>query len=326
MLQLHRQHPDGSQQLLDLNSPAPIAVTPGARYQLLAADTPLPFGDFTVTKEGDDLVVDSDGQRITTLAQFFGAEQTAYLLLPSSGSGEAETISSLDVALYPESGILWSAQQPGGFITPSLLADIGLVGTAIAVAASNSSGSDSAAAAADSAPSADRSVVVFDLSQGLSSDHSARSFDADSSYQIYIIVPTDASPLQFNTGQQWFNGNNLGADDKITLVGDDGAILSLQGHAEITNHWLYSSSSYYSWGNLDNPDAGSWAIYNLAASGLFSASFSSTTATIRASSYYLSIVTLWSGTAVSLSGGNQSFASAYRTALPAGILTSQGLA
>ena len=42
MLQLCMEHPDGSQQLLALNSSAPITVTPGARYQLLAAKSQLP--------------------------------------------------------------------------------------------------------------------------------------------------------------------------------------------------------------------------------------------------------------------------------------------
>jgi|GEM_PF-5327904 len=171
-------------------------------------------------------------------------------------------------------------------------------------------------------------TVVFDLTQGLSSAHSSRSFDADTTYQIYIIVATDGDVPSLGGDQVWNNGQNLGADDKVTLVGDDGPIMSIDGHAEISTHDLYSYDSIYSpgylydWGNAYH--TGNWAIYFLDPIGVFNASFSNSN-TNRISSKYSKTVTLYSGSPSSFGPQNQTFATAYLSNIPAGLLTSQGL-
>ena len=73
----------------------------------------------------------------------------------------------------------------------------------------------------------DTSIVVFDMIQGVSSSHSDRTFDADTAYTIYIRVDSDSSMLNTdaNAGPGtygiWSLTSNLGADDRIVLVGND---------------------------------------------------------------------------------------------------------
>ncbi|TEW48533.1 cadherin repeat domain-containing protein, partial [Psychromonas algicola] len=66
----------------------------------------------------------------------------------------------------------------------------------------------------------DTSIVVFDLVNGTSSSHSDRSFDANVSYTIYIVVDSDTNSLN-NNFATWSEANNLGSDDLILLVGND---------------------------------------------------------------------------------------------------------
>ncbi|WP_323922770.1 beta strand repeat-containing protein, partial [Aeromonas caviae] len=78
-----------------------------------------------------------------------------------------------------------------------------------------------------SGPVADTSIVVFDLVQGVSSDHSSRTFDANTSYTIYVRVNSNSYQLSTDgtstnpgaTWDEWKGASNLGADDKIVLVG-----------------------------------------------------------------------------------------------------------
>uniref|UniRef100_A6VTD8 Glycosyl hydrolase BNR repeat-containing protein n=1 Tax=Marinomonas sp. (strain MWYL1) TaxID=400668 RepID=A6VTD8_MARMS len=62
-------------------------------------------------------------------------------------------------------------------------------------------------------------TVVFDLTTGDSTDVDDQSFSANITYDIYINVG-DGSSLTLNDGEQWTFANNLGDDDRITLVSD----------------------------------------------------------------------------------------------------------
>ena len=70
----------------------------------------------------------------------------------------------------------------------------------------------------------DSSIVIFDLVSGNSSDHSGRTFRSDESYDIYIIVPSDDSEVRLSGRDRWDGAENLGSDDRVILVGDDGAV------------------------------------------------------------------------------------------------------
>ncbi|MGO2511230.1 beta strand repeat-containing protein [Marinomonas polaris] len=62
-------------------------------------------------------------------------------------------------------------------------------------------------------------TVVFDLITGDSTDVDDQSFSANITYDIYINVGNGSS-LTLNDGEQWTFANNLGDDDRITLVSD----------------------------------------------------------------------------------------------------------
>ncbi len=77
----------------------------------------------------------------------------------------------------------------------------------------------------DTELSVDTSIVVFDLVQGSSSDHSGRTFQSGVSYDIYIRVDSADSNLSTagggpGTWGAWSGAANLGSDDRIILVGN----------------------------------------------------------------------------------------------------------
>jgi hypothetical protein len=89
--------------------------------------------------------------------------------------------------------------------------------------------SDSSTLNFDTEIIADVSIVVFDLVQGSSSDHSGRTFQSDVSYDIYIRVDSDDATLSTSGGGPgtwgtWSGAANLGSDDRIILVGDGAAV------------------------------------------------------------------------------------------------------
>ena len=81
----------------------------------------------------------------------------------------------------------------------------------------------------DTETSVDTGIVVFDLVQGSSSDHSDRTFQNDVSYDIYIRVQSEDAALSTRgrgpgSWDRWEGADNLGSDDRIILVGDGEAI------------------------------------------------------------------------------------------------------
>ncbi len=85
-----------------------------------------------------------------------------------------------------------------------------------------------------SGPVVNNSIVVFDMVQGVSSDHSSRTFDANTSYTIYIKVHSNTSMLSTagtgpGTWGTWSGANTLGPDDKIVLVGTGAPVVGVSG-------------------------------------------------------------------------------------------------
>ena len=156
----------------------------------------------------------------------------------------------------------------------------------------------------------DTSIVVFDLLNGESSSHSSRTFDSDESYTIYIIVNSNSHSLvELDLAEQWLDGSNLSADDKIILVGNGSSIVGAQG-GYATQARLTVSSVVSFLGN------GASTVALLFSTGLFTRSYVNTGGGFDQSS-----VDLWTGKWQ----GNADFA-AILTTIPTGILTSQGLA
>jgi hypothetical protein len=188
-------------------------------------------------------------------------------------------------------------------------------------------------------PAIDTNVVVFDLRTGVSSDHSQRMIDPTVSYDIYIITDqnADISTLSLANGMAWSGGGNLGSDDTIHLVLSTGAA----SWATRTRTRTYTNTFTHS------------ASYNWTGPGILSAARDRTT-TVRAATeagtfvWYaaylsLSVVTTTVGvtkhttgsnTRVTLIAGGGTGGSVWsvtagnwqiHTAVPVGLLTSQGL-
>lgn len=71
----------------------------------------------------------------------------------------------------------------------------------------------------------DPTIVVFDLINGASSEHSfinyERVFNPDYTYTIYVIVDGRATTTESDDWNIWKGGENLGYDDKVVLVTSD---------------------------------------------------------------------------------------------------------
>ncbi|MCU6667798.1 cadherin domain-containing protein [Enterobacteriaceae bacterium H4N4] len=154
----------------------------------------------------------------------------------------------------------------------------------------------------------DPSTVVFDLTTGQSSDHNGRVFDANTAYTIYIKVnSTNFSLTGLDNNEMWSGAQNLGTDDKIVLVGTGNPVIGTFGGAVRST--------------IHHPNAIEWA-------SAFSSSGNA--ALLDANGQFSrggNNVDLWNGTwAVNPNGDNQQLGQVYLQAMPAGVLTSQGLA
>jgi methionine-rich copper-binding protein CopC len=79
------------------------------------------------------------------------------------------------------------------------------------------------------APSTDTSIVVFDLVNGTSSDHSSRTFQSEVDYTIYLMVDSDNAGI--SAVPTWSGADQLGSGDTIILVGDTSAPKGWKGQS-----------------------------------------------------------------------------------------------
>jgi VCBS repeat-containing protein len=162
----------------------------------------------------------------------------------------------------------------------------------------------------------DLDIVVFDLVQGVSSEHSGREFDAGRDYKIYIKVNSSLDELittpigtltnDLATWGNWTGAEQLTSDDQIIFIGTGAA---LEGAISVANTAIVSGtiqglkSTHESWAVRVN-DSGN-LIRNTSATG----------PSVNAQ--------LWTG--IGTPALDTVFASAYEISMPALILTSQGL-
>ncbi|WP_323929798.1 cadherin repeat domain-containing protein [Aeromonas caviae] len=85
-----------------------------------------------------------------------------------------------------------------------------------------------------------RTAVIFDMTQADSTNIDGRVFSASKSYDIYVVVPSESFTLNWSGSVAWAGVNNLGSDDKITLVGTGSPVKTLNGGA--VTQWGYGSS------------------------------------------------------------------------------------
>jgi len=311
------------------DQPLSLTAEAGAVYAVIDAQTHEIVDDVKLKQDGDTLVVEVEEALVARVDDFYATGQQVYF---DTGlqtlSGEAQLIASSDATVESDE-VVWEHAND------DFNAAVGGLGTAAMVAGG-------AIAAATGyllynpvdVGGTDTSVVVFDLVGGVSSDHSNRTFDPNVSYQIYIIVDSNAGLITttpqgaVGTWGTWAGADGLGLDDTITLVGTGTPILNILGSTPIMTHFVYpSNSNSFAWGNTSAQHAASfdWGVYFLNSSGYFQRSFANSSATWLPSSLRTaSSAYLWSGT-VSTMPLSVSFSAAYLTEIPAGVLTSQGL-
>ena len=109
--------------------------------------------------------------------------------------------------------------------------------TAVATDAAGNTSTGTKAISVDTSSAVDLSIVVFDLVEGISSDHSGHTFTGASvAYEIYIRVPSTSALLSSDgthadvnlVGEVWTTWKGaatLGSDDAIYVVGDGATVL-----------------------------------------------------------------------------------------------------
>jgi hypothetical protein len=185
----------------------------------------------------------------------------------------------------------------------------------------------------------DTSIVVFDLVNGVSSDHSSRTFDVNVNYTIYVVVDAASHVLNTVPGAgtatwgKWKGAGDLGADDNVTLVtGDESTLLGMRGNA-----WQSVSTDFVSWwvaveGGFSGAKVGMYGqFYRNDGYGVGSTDlWDGMAGTIRREVLTQLITYIHTGwvmisTYYGPSVGSFAPVGAYGPAIAAGVLTSQGL-
>jgi uncharacterized repeat protein (TIGR02059 family) len=157
------------------------------------------------------------------------------------------------------------------------------------------------------------SIVVFDLVNGVSSDHSSRTFDATLVYTIFVVVNATShllndEPLTDATWAKWKGAENLGVDDTVVLASGDGAAVKGYGGGTVNNLGIRRSSELQ------------WGQDNLS----FAAGLKQDGYLRRAVDMAQHKVDLWDGLAGYGTSGDP-MQHVYNPAGLAGVLTTQGL-
>ena len=328
---------DGTTVAQPLTEVATLPVEPGATYAVVDAATDEAPTGLTFERKDEDLEVQLDGEAVVVLDEFYTADTSAAF---STDAGFA--LGSADLPAVSEAGAL-DALPPvsdGGFfsipagatlLNPATWGTGALVGAGTVVAAGAGTGIGIAVSDDDDSDAGtNTSVVVFDLVDGDSSDHSDQTFDADTTYTIYIRVPSNGAMTSLAVGEMWSNGENLGADDTIVLVGNGSDVIGGGGTAVTgfsTEGTLYWQTSSETAAQLTNE--GSFS-RTYTTTSTFTTSTGEGPFTTTSTFSTGSATQLWTATEEAWSESNPnsevSFSEVYLTTMPAGVLTSQGLA
>ncbi len=181
------------------------------------------------------------------------------------------------------------------------------------VVASDTAGnsSEQAVSLAISSPS----IVVFDLVEGVSSEHSSRVFSSNESYTIYLRVDSDTSSLSTDgigpgpadSWGIWSGASSLGLDDKVVLVGSGSEVLHETG-VPVVKH--LATITLNAWQTASNVSA-----VQMTNNGLLSRHTKSGSQTVE----------LWSSSFYNMNSIRE-FSQVYAPQLTHSILVSQGLA
>ena len=189
---------------------------------------------------------------------------TASTTVQSSETGTAYLVSTAITAnaltdITNAADTAWNSVAITAANTNTSLAATGLAAGTYKLYTSDAAGNLSVPSAntATVASGADTSIVVFDLIEGVSSSHSSRTFDATLTYDIYIRVSSVSNTLSTdgisaatpNGGGwgQWGGVSNLGADDRITLVGNGTPLIGSGGGSAVSGSVIRAAVTNQIW-------------------------------------------------------------------------------
>ena len=339
---LRTRHADGRTVAQPLSEFAALIAEPGATYTIVDAATQETPEGLSFERKDEDLEIHLEGEPVILLDDFYGTQTSALFGTDGSLDPSAElALSSGDLPAVSEAGAIEDLPHvsDGGFfsipagatlLNPATWGTGALVGAGTAVAAGVGTGVGVAVSDDDDDDAPGSTAVVFDLADtGLSSDHSDRTFDPDTTYTIYIRVSSEAGiGSGLARGQQWSGAQHLGADDTIVLVGDGGPVQSAFG-SDVTTMSASSESDWIYWFGSESwvasVEDGGWFYRATLTTTTFSIGSESSTT----SQYPTSTSTqLWTSESEGWStnpNADNTFAQAHLTTMPAGVLTSQGL-
>ncbi|MCK5728259.1 MAG: DUF4214 domain-containing protein [Methylococcales bacterium] len=156
-------------------------------------------------------------------------------------------------------------------------------------------------------------VVIFDMTSGKNSAHSDRKFKTDVDYKIYLKVDHNSANVT-EPPTKWTGGENLGAGDFITFVGDGGGkVLGFHKNGVLSNGKASKLNTKIEWATAVQTDEGNASVGNafvLKKAGVGSRSFSNAQ----------NNVSLWTG------GANlELIGKSYNTNIQQSLMQTQGL-
>ena len=177
---------------------------------------------------------------------------------------------------------------------------------------------DAAGNDASTALPAATDVVVFDFITGQTSAHSGRTFSPDVDYTIYIRVDSDSRPLTALDANEWWSGSRyLDGNDLVILVGnatsEDASQDILGNYGNPVTRMLRDRGKFLAW-NSQSQVAGRIEYDG----GSF---MRRTGEKYTAKRMFASYSVRWD----SIPNAGQTLNDVYKTVMPVGILTSQGL-
>ncbi|MGO4893192.1 beta strand repeat-containing protein, partial [Flavobacterium sp. W21_SRS_FM6] len=308
-----------------LNSGSTWTTGTGTSFEL-STNTAYSIGDVQVTQTdtaGNTSAAASNAATITTDTTAPTAAATAVTIssaenasVQSSEIGTAYLVSS-NVSVTSLSDITSSADNQWNSVaitaanTATNLDATGLVDGSYKVYTTDTAGNLSSASAQTVTVdnfAGDTSTVVFDAISGHSSAHSSRTFDANTTYTIYLRVDSNSASISLNSAEKWQSANNLGQDDVIVLVGNGSPVI---GYFNNNINTFYTSSSFSN--------------YSVWSSGFWAASILGSGVLVRAYNNSRQFADLWNGSYAVNPNANNTFNQVYLTDMPTGVLTSQGL-
>ncbi|MGL1930944.1 MAG: hypothetical protein OCC45_04180 [Desulfotalea sp.] len=190
---------------------------PGSVYTIQDPKTGKPPKDLLLKKEGDDLLVEVDGEEVARIDDFFSERADAIFRVDGtvSPTDDMQVYSNENINEGIADGVLYESG-----IDMSIVGwTAGILGAGTAGVVVSSGGGDDTPTPTTADPTATKMTVVFDLL----SSHSTEAggvFEENVDYTIIIKVDSTSGFLRMQSNERWAGASNLGEGDKILVVGN----------------------------------------------------------------------------------------------------------